>query len=154
MKLAVVAVGKLRDRGLADLAGDYSGRIGRFVPFTTHEVRDVRGRPGPEIKRLEGERLLAKLPPGCRAVSLDEHGRDLTSLQVAERLERWSRDGTREVRFVVGGPGGLAASVLDRCDESWRLSAMTLPHEMARVLLLEQLYRGWTILRGLPYHNP
>ena len=153
MKLALVAVGKVRDRGLARLADDYAGRIGRFVPFRTHEVRDARDRSVHEVKRLEGERLLARLPPSCRAVSLDERGRDLTSAQVAEQLDTWSRNGVREVWFVVGGPDGLAAPVLERCQDSWRLSSMTLPHEVARVVLLEQLYRGWTILRGLPYHK-
>ncbi len=153
MKLALVAVGKVRNSGLAALADDYARRIRRFVPFAVHEAKDAKGRSPEEVKRLEGERLLALLPPGCRVVALDERGRDLTSVDVSRALERWTRDGTREVRFVVGGPDGLSPAIRARADESWRLSSMTLPHEFARVLLLEQLYRGWAILRRLPYHK-
>ncbi len=153
MKLAVVAVGKVRDKGLARLADDYAARIARFGPFAVHEVKDGRGKGSDRVKRLEGDRLLEKLPAGARVIVLDERGEDLTSEEISRRLDRWAGRGVRDVRFVVGGPDGFDDRVRDRADAAWRLSSLTLPHEVARVVLLEQLYRGWTILRGIPYHK-
>ena len=86
-------------------------------------------------------------------MSLDERGRTLTSQELAEWLAARQQDATRDVRLVVGGPYGLSQAVRARCSESIRLSSMTLPHELARVVLLEQLYRAWTILRREPYHH-
>ena len=102
---------------------------------------------------MEGTQLLKQLPKGVWVVSLDERGRSLTSVELAAWLERIRDRGTRELAFVVGGAWGLSPEIMNRADESLRLSSMTLPHELARVLLLEQYYRAWTILRGLPYHN-
>jgi len=153
VKLAVVAVGKVRDRGLARLADDYATRIAKFTPFVVHEVKDGRAKTADLRKRLEGDRLLGKLPPKARVVLLDERGDDLTSVQLSARLDGWTRRRVRDVRFVVGGPDGFDPRVRERADERWRLSSLTLPHEVARVVLFEQLYRAWTILRGIPYHK-
>jgi 23S rRNA (pseudouridine1915-N3)-methyltransferase len=153
LKTSVVAVGRLRDAHCAGLCDDYAGRIRRFGPLDLVEVKEARGLPRERAIEQEGERILARLPAGCRAVSLDERGRTLTSEQLAKWLADRQRDATRDLRFVVGGAWGLSGGVKARCQESIRLSSMTLPHELARVLLLEQLYRAWTILRGAPYHH-
>ena len=153
MKITVAAVGQLRDRRCRDLCDDNARRIRRYGPLDVVEVREGRGLPRQRAREVEGERLLSRLPSGARAVSLDERGRTLTSEQLARWLEARQRDATRDIRLVVGGPFGLSEAVMDRCDESIRLSSMTLPHELARVLLLEQLYRAWTILRREPYHH-
>ncbi len=97
--------------------------------------------------------LLDQLPRGCRAVLLDERGRDLTSVQLAKFLDARHKDATRDLRFVIGGPYGVGDEVRAWCDDVIRLSSMTLPHELARLVLLEQLYRAWTILRREPYHH-
>lgn len=153
MKIALTAVGQVRDRRCRDLCDDYAGRIRRYGPFDVVEVKEGRGLAADRARQVEGERLLARIPAGARAVSLDERGRTLTSEQLARWLAERQRDATRDLRLVVGGPYGLSEAVLRRCDESIRLSSMTLPHELARVVLFEQLYRAWTILRREPYHH-
>ena len=102
---------------------------------------------------VEAERIVSKLPSTCLAVALDEGGRRLSSVDFARWIEARSRDAVRDLRFVVGGAHGLGDAVRKRCSESIRLSDMTLPHELARLLFLEQYYRAWTILRREPYHH-
>lgn len=153
MKITLAAVGQVRDRSCRALCDEYVRRIRRYGPLAVVEVKEGRGLAAARAREVEGQRLLDKLPPGARAVSLDEHGRTLTSEELARWLDARQRDATRDLRLVVGGPYGLSEPVLRRCDESIRLSSMTLPHELARVVLLEQLYRAWTILRREPYHH-
>ena len=117
------------------------------------EVKEGRGLPPKQAIAAEGVRLLEKLPRGCHAVALDEHGKSMTSVGLAGWLTRRQQDATRDLRFVIGGAYGLSADVKARCDLSLRLSDMTLPHQLARVLAAEQLYRAWTILRREPYHH-
>ena len=100
----------------------------------------------------EAERLIAATPRGARRVVLDERGERQTSVQLAERLTRWANDG-RDVVLYMGGPDGLDASLKDGADEKLRLSDLTLPHAMARVLLIEALYRAWSVNAGHPYHR-
>jgi len=153
VKLTVVAVGRLRSPQHRALCDDYIKRLARLCSFSMLEVKDVRGVDPSRAPAVEGQRLLRQLPDSCTAVSLDERGRDLTSEQLARWLQEKADSGTRDLRLVVGGPYGLAQEVRSRCRESLRLSSMTLPHELARTLLLEQLYRAHTILKRLPYHN-
>ena len=153
MKLTVVAVGRLRDPQHRALCDDYSKRLARLCSFSMLEVKDVRGVAPSRAPAVEAERLLRQLPASCTAVSLDERGRDLTSKELAKWLQEHADLGTRDLRLVIGGPYGLSDEVHSRCRESLRLSSMTLPHELARTLLLEQLYRAHTILKRIPYHN-
>ena len=97
--------------------------------------------------------MLRHLREAAHPVALDEHGRELTSDGLAEWLQKCLDTGISELTLVVGGPFGLAQPMLERCRDRFRLSALTLPHELARVVLLEQVYRGFTILRGSPYHH-
>ena len=154
MKLSVVAVGRLRDQRQRALCDDYRKRLERLCSFSVLEVKDVRGVAPSRAPQVEAERLLRQLPSSCHAVSLDERGRDLSSEDLARWLQQHADSGTRDLRLVLGGPYGLAESVRARCLDSLRLSSMTLPHELARTLLFEQLYRAHTILAGIPYHNP
>lgn len=153
MKLSVVAVGRLRDARCAELCDDYGRRIARYTSYEMLEVKEARGEPPARSLQVEGDRLLAKLPTTAWCVSLDERGRTLTSTQLASWLDQRLQGATRDVRFVVGGAWGTSPEVKARCKESFRLSSMTLPHELARVVLVEQLYRAWTILRREPYHH-
>lgn len=148
LQTTVVAVGKVRDRHLAALADDYRTRAARLAPIDVVEVRDARGDP-----TAEGVRLLEKLPAGAVVVLLDERGESRSSEQLASWLTELADRGVRDLRLVVGGPYGFAPAVRARADRLLSLSAMTLPHELARVVLLEQLYRAWSIVRGLPYHH-
>ena len=153
MKTALVAVGRVRDAHYRALCEDYGKRLKRFDPFEVVEVKEAKGLQGARAKKAEAPRILKQLPSGVWAVSLDERGQTMTSAALARWLEKLRDRGVRDLRFVVGGAWGLDPEILTRCDESLRLSSMTLPHELARVVLLEQYYRAWTILRGLPYHN-
>lgn len=149
----VVAVGRITDAGLRDLCADYAGRLRRSLRLELREVRAAPGRAAPAVRlRAEADRLLAALPPGARVVALTRTGRAESSPDFARRLAEWRREG-RDVAFVIGGAFGLDRRVLDRSDSRLSLSAMTLPHELARVVLLEQLYRASTILAGTPYHK-
>ncbi len=152
VKISLIAVGRLKDKHAAALCADYSERVARYTPWELVEVKDARGESPDRAPPLEAERLLGKLPTGSYVVTLDEHGTQLTSVDFSRWLARRQQDG-RDLRFVLGGPWGLGDLVRDRADESLRLSDMTLPHELARVVFLEQLYRAFTILRGSKYHH-
>ena len=154
MVVHVAAVGRIRHAGLRDACDDYAGRLRRYVKLALHEVPEA-GRRGPDpdaARTLEAERLLAALPDGIRLVALTREGRSLGSRDLAARLDQWRTD-ARDVAFLVGGAFGLAAPLIARSELALSLSALTLPHELARVVLLEQLYRAGTILRGEPYHK-
>jgi 23S rRNA (pseudouridine1915-N3)-methyltransferase len=142
--IRVVAVGKLKNRQVADLVEEYVRRIRPLAPLETIELRDE----GPD---REAEAMLRRLgsPAGHGlTVALDEHGDELTSRGLADLL---GRHGTLD--FLIGGPDGLGAVAKARAARTIRLSALTLPHELARLVLVEQIYRGLTILKGHAYHR-
>lgn len=105
-----------------------------------------------KAKQEEAENILAALSPHSRVVALDVKGRSLSTEELAEKMQAWQMQG-QDVSLLIGGPDGLAPVCLQKADESWSLSAMTLPHPLVRVVLIEQLYRAWTILAGHPYHK-
>ena len=120
------------------------------------ELKEVKlGKKGDSRKIIEqeGEQLLARVPQGAYTVALDEKGKLFSSEELAELLNRHMLNSTPELTFVIGGPYGLSKSVKEKADLKMSLSPMTLTHQMARLLLLEQIYRGMTILRNEPYHN-
>jgi len=154
MTLHVVAVGRVRDAALRAACNEYLVRLRRQGGVTVHEVADA-GRAGatPAVaRRIEAERVRAACPPRAYLVALTRAGRDRTSEQLAEQVGRW-RGSPRDVAVLIGGAWGLADSLLAEADATLSLSALTLPHELARLVLLEQLYRAGTILRGEPYHK-
>ncbi len=153
MKLRVVAVGRDRSGLFAPAVEDYVRRLERYLRFELVEVPEARKHAGtPRAKDEEGGALLARLGERERVVLLDERGADETSVAFARRVERWLARG-QDVALVVGGSDGLSDAIRARGDETVALSRMTLPHRLARVVLLEQLYRAMTILRGEPYHK-
>lgn len=161
MRLVVLAVGRLKAGPERDLVARYRERAdsaGRSLglPATeTLEIEEGRAGRAPDRVADEGARLLAQpLLAGAAAVAFDERGRaDLTSEEFADRLQRW-RDAARPaLALVVGGPDGLAESVRARADLVLAYGRLTLPHQLVRVLALEQLYRAMTILSGHPYHR-
>jgi len=157
MKLTLLAVGKLSADWLRTGADDYAGRIRRYLPLAIEELKeDKTGGKKPDsrlIRQREGEALLQRLPANAFVVALDEHGKGMTSEEVAGFLEQHMLEGTAELALVIGGAYGLSDTVRQRAQRILSLSPMTLTHQMARLLLLEQLYRGLTILRNEPYHN-
>lgn len=153
MKLRVVAVGKDRSGLYAPAVAEYAGRLSRYVPFAIVEVPEARRLAGtPRAKDEEGESLLARLGAKERVVLLDERGTEETSEAFARRVGRWLARG-QDVALVIGGADGVSDAVRARADESIALSRLTLAHRLARLVLLEQLYRAMTILRGERYHR-
>jgi 23S rRNA (pseudouridine1915-N3)-methyltransferase len=152
VEIVLLAVGKLRPSYRA-ACDDYVRRLGRYLRLREVEVREASRAPTVEAQRTEEEgRLLAKLPAGSRLVALARHGAAWSSEELARRLERWTLE-ARPVVFALGGSHGLAADFIARASDRWSLGPLTLPHELARVVVAEQLYRACTILRGEPYHK-
>ena len=149
MKLHLVAVGKLRP-AFRESCDDYLRRLGRFVAVAEREVKEA-GRAATVARQRddEGRLLLDAIPAQCRVVVLDQGGEGWTSEALAQQLDDW-RLAARDTALVIGGAAGLAPAVLARSDARWSLGPLTLPHELARVIVAEQLYRASTILRGEP----
>ena len=152
MKVHLVTVGRVKDKNLLALNRHYEERIGHYVPFQTHNVREGRG-PDQQVKVAEAQALKAVIPEGAHVVLLDERGENWTSVELSERLQNWMNRSTKHVAFVIGGAAGLDPEWLQTADTRLALSAMTLPHEIARLIVVEQIYRACTILRGEPYHK-
>lgn len=155
MQLLLLAVGQRLPAWADEATADFAKRFPPDLPFALKTVKAeprTTGKTAAQMMALEAERLLAATPKGARRVVLDERGERQTSVQLAERLERWKADG-RDVVLYMGGPDGLAAELKDAADEKLRLSDLTLPHALARVLLVEALYRAWSITAGHPYHR-
>ena len=154
MRLLVLAIGKPRDAALAAASREYETRASRYWPLEVHEVREEAGRglTPAVVRQREGERLLERCPSAARVVACDERGRQLSSEAFATFL-RDARDRAQEVAFVLGGAHGLDEAVRARAGTLLGFCAWTLPHELARVVLAEQLYRAGTIVRGEPYHK-
>jgi 23S rRNA (pseudouridine1915-N3)-methyltransferase len=152
VEIGIVAVGKLRPyyRNAAD---DYTRRLKRYVSLREHEVREASRAPNVATQLAEeAKRIGGKIPAGTVVVGLTRDGAGWSSRDLATQLERWLTI-SRPLALVIGGSSGLDASLLARADSRWSLGPLTLPHELARVVVLEQLYRAFTILRGEPYHK-
>ncbi len=151
--LKCIWVGRLKSRFWSEAAAHYLGLLGRWYTVREVVVRDAPAGSPAERTRAEGAAILATLGPADLPICLDERGEVHTSRELATLLQGWVLDGNRSPCFIVGGAYGLSETVRGACKRALSLSAMTLPHEMARVVLLEQLYRAGSILRGLPYHH-
>lgn len=156
MKLRLLCVGRLSEPYLRDGCALFQERLRHYLPLTVEELREQKaGSRGDQPRAIaaEGEQLLARIPAGAFVVVLDERGRNLTSAELAGLLERHMVTGTAEWVMIIGGAHGLSEQVRRRADLILSLSSMTLPHQIVRLLLLEQLYRGCTIIRNEPYHH-
>jgi len=158
MKFRFIWPSSSADAELASVMERYLGRIKHFYPVELLEVAPERGRQSESDaaiirRRSESARLIAAIPPRELTVVLDERGQPLDSLKFAKWLERLTIDQPHGVNFVMGGDAGLDDAVKQRAQKLLSLSAMTLPHQLARVLLLEQIYRACTLMRNIPYHK-
>ncbi|MCU0621839.1 MAG: 23S rRNA (pseudouridine(1915)-N(3))-methyltransferase RlmH [Gemmatimonadales bacterium] len=152
MRLVLAAVGRLRP-ALREAADDYLARIGRYARIEEREVREAARAPSVAAAlAAEAERLAVQLPDAARLVVLERTAAPWSSEQLAQHLDRWRLE-ARPVALVVGGSHGLAPALVGRAEARWSFGPLTLPHELARVVALEQLYRGFTILRREPYHK-
>lgn len=153
MRISVISVGKIKDKGVRKLSEDYRGRLSHHLKAVDLDVSKVKRGDSLRIRKEEGEALLQALPEGALVVAMTEEGKKLSSYKLAEEMQRWLGDGVQDVAFLVGGAHGLSEEVKKSAHLSLSLSAMTFPHDIARMLLWEQLYRAMTILRGEPYHK-
>lgn len=153
MRLRVIWTGKTRDAHLRALADEYLKRLALFVKCEISEFRESRsGDKKLDIDR-DSQRISDGLHEGAINVLLDPQGSEWTSEQLAAEVQRWQDSGIKEVSFILGGPNGVSSDLSDRASKRLSLSRLTLTHEMARVVLLEQLYRAYTIIHGLPYQK-
>jgi 23S rRNA (pseudouridine1915-N3)-methyltransferase len=146
MKLRFIWVGKTRDKNYRALQEDYLERLSHFVKCEVVEIRDSNPTE-------EGQRILEKLNQTPVACLLDVKGKAVSSHDLASQLERWQNDGMREISFIIGGSEGVSSQVAEKAGIMLSLSFLTFTHEMARVVMLEQLYRAYTIIRGFPYQK-
>lgn len=147
MKFRFVWVGRTKDKSYKALQDHYLQRLSHFVKCEIVEIKDAPN------KETEGERILEKLNPTSFVLLLDVSGRMISSHELAAEIERWQHAGHKDISFVIGGADGVSRKVAERANDVLSLSFLTFTHEMARVVMLEQLYRAHTIIRGYPYQK-
>ena len=147
MRLRFIWPGKTKDEHLRALVDEYLKRLTRFVRCEVIETREGAGVD------KDSQRILEAIPAASVALLLDVKGLEWSSQELADEVRRWEHDSIKEVAIVIGGPEGVSAEVAACAQKRWRLTRLTLTHEMARVVAVEQLYRAYTINRGLPYQK-
>jgi 23S rRNA (pseudouridine1915-N3)-methyltransferase len=153
MRLRFIWVGKTKNEHMRALVDEYLKRLARFVRCEISEVGAVKARDTGAGIEEEGRRIKGALHQDALAVLLDVKGQEWSSTDLAAELARWQVSGTKEVAFIIGGQDGVSTEVASSAKVRWSLSRLTLTHEMARVLLLEQIYRAYTIIHGWPYQK-
>ena len=156
MKITLLAIGKTDNKELDKLIGQYTARIGHYLPFELKIIPDVKrsGKTTEEGQKLaEGKEILSELAPTDKLILLDERGKSFSSREFASFLEGKMLQSERRLVFVIGGPYGFSPEVYARANEPLSLSKMTFSHQMVRLFITEQIYRAMTILRGEPYHH-
>ena len=156
MKIVLAVVGKTTTGYLTQGIDEYTRRLSHYVPFEIAYVGDAkntRNLSEEQQKQNEGKSILAMLDKSDHVVLLDEHGKEYTSIEFSQQVQKFMSSGTKRVVLVVGGPYGFSQEVYDRANGKISLSRMTFSHEMIRLIFTEQLYRAFTILRHEPYHH-
>lgn len=155
MQLIIAAVGHKMPVWIESGFAEYAKRMPPECRIQLKEIKPVErsgSKTAETVMALERSKIEAALPKGARLIALDEHGKDITTMQLSQLLTQWQQDG-RDVTFVIGGADGLDAGFKAKADMLIRISSLTLPHGMVRVLLAEQLYRAWSITQNHPYHR-
>ncbi len=155
MRIEIIAVGKRMPGWVDEAFGEYRKRFDRSLEVSLKEVDAIRRSASITVPRAvqeESERLAAAVAPGNQLICLDERGQSWSTRQLSKQLDKWMHSG-RNVSLLVGGADGMSDQLLHSAERTWSLSALTLPHPLVRVILIEQLYRGWSLLQNLPYHR-
>jgi 23S rRNA (pseudouridine1915-N3)-methyltransferase len=155
MKVRLIAVGTRMPKWVAAGVAEYELRLPREWRFELVEIPVAARGANADVERLkraEGEKVLRAIPQGAEVIAFDERGDSPATADWARAVRDWQRDG-RDVALLIGGPDGLAPECLARASRRWSLSKLTLPHALVRVLVLEQLYRAWSVTQGHPYHR-
>ena len=159
MKITVVTVGKIKEKFFEDAIKEYSKRLSRYCKLEILQVADEKTPEGAseavelQIKEKEGQRILSLIRDDAYVIALAIEGKMLDSEELAERIEKLGVSGISQIVFVIGGSLGLSAQVMKRADYALSFSRMTFPHQLMRVVLLEQIYRGYRIMNHQPYHK-
>ena len=159
MKITVVCVGKLKEKFFADGVEEYKKRLGRYAKIEIAEVADEKAPENlsfaeeEQVKAKEGEKILKKIPDDAFVVALCIDGKMLSSEELADFFEKKTVSGVSSIAFVIGGSLGLSKAVIDRADYKLSFSKMTFPHQLMRMILMEQVYRAFRIIKNEPYHK-
>ena len=155
MRIYLLAIGTGMPAWLREGYVEYASRLRSGTQLELVEIPATRRAKGADLARIrerEGQRLLQAVPNGCRIAALDAGGRQWTTEGLAEAMAGWLQDG-RDLALLIGGPEGLSATCLEAAEWRWSLSKLTFPHPLVRLIVAEQLYRGWSILQAHPYHR-
>lgn len=153
MKLSVIAVGEIRDFRLRELCEEYRGRLDHHLQTADVSVKKGRDPRRAQVMAEEAQSLRGATPDGALTVAMTEEGKKISSMEVAQQLDQWMVEGRSDIAFYIGGANGLDYQLRRTATKRWSLSPMTFPHDVARMLLWEQLYRAMTIIRNEPYHK-
>lgn len=156
MKVTLILVGKTVNKHFVDLVDDYASRLKHYINFdifTIPELKNTKNLSVEHQKQQEGELILKQLQAGDHVVLLDEHGKELRSVEFSSYMEQKMQTVSKRLAFVIGGPYGFSPDVYERANGKLSLSKMTFSHQMVRLIFVEQLYRAMTIMRGEPYHH-
>lgn len=159
MKITLITVGKIKEKYFTDAIAEYTKRLSRYCKLDIIEVSDEKTPDGAsesmenQIKDKEGEKILSKIPDGAYVIVLAIEGKQLDSEELAEKMEKWNVCGVSHLVFIIGGSLGLSKKVLNKADFKLSFSKMTFPHQLMRVILLEQIYRSFRIRNHEPYHK-
>ena len=152
MKITLITVGKIKEKYLKDAIAEYSKRLSRYCKLEIIEVADEK-TPDNASEIVEGERILKYVKDDAYVITLEINGKMLTSEELSEKIDTLGVQGTSHIIFIIGGSIGLGNAVLKRSDYALSFSKMTFPHQLMRVILLEQIYRSYRIINGEPYHK-
>ena len=159
MRITLITVGKIKEKFYQDAISEYAKRLSRYCKLDVIQVTDEKTPDGASeaeevaIREREGERILKALKDDAYVIALAIEGKMLDSVELSQKIERLGVSGTSHIAFVIGGSLGLAPAVMKRADYALSFSRMTFPHQLMRVVLLEQLYRSYRILKNEPYHK-
>lgn len=159
MKITIISVGKIKERFFTDAIDEYSKRLSKYCKLNFIEVKDEKTKENASsteedlVKETEGKRILDKISDSSKVIALAIEGDEFDSVELAKEIESMRVSGTSDLTFIIGGSLGLHKSVLDRADLLLSFSRMTFPHQLMRVILLEQIYRSFRIINNEPYHK-
>ena len=156
MRIGLILVGKTVNKHFVELIDDYAGRVKHYIGFditVIPELKNTKNLSTEQQKQQEGELILKQLQGGDHVVLLDEHGKEMRSVEFSAYMEQKMQTVSKRLVFVIGGPYGFSQDVYARANEKMSLSKMTFSHQMVRLIFVEQLYRAMTIMRGEPYHH-
>ena len=159
MKITIISVGKIKEKFFEDAIKEYSKRLSKYCKLNIVEVKDEKTKENASqteediVKETEGKRILDKISDSSKVIALAIEGKELDSVELAKQIEGFRISGDSDLTFIIGGSLGLHRNVLDRADMKLSFSKMTFPHQLMRVILLEQIYRSFRIINNEPYHK-